>query len=96
MYADHWFDSEKATEFVDVNIDELLDIQRNQFPSIVKRWTHERTDFTIVHSILLYQLVISKTPPYEGSSYSPFLKEPTNPMKRLINIQNQGNDFFRC
>ena len=78
----------KTTEFIDANIVELLDIQRNQLSSIVKRWTHERSDFIIVHSILQYQLVISKTPRYERSSYFPFLKELTNPMKGLINIRN--------
>ena len=31
----------------------------------------------------------------EGSSYFPLPKEIRNPMKRLINIQNENNECFR-
>ena len=40
VFKNNWFDSEKI-EFNDINIDELLDIQQNQFSLRVEKWTYE-------------------------------------------------------
>ena len=39
-FKNPWFDSEKI-EFNDINIDELLDIQQNQFSLRVEKWAYE-------------------------------------------------------
>ena len=40
VFKNNWFNSEKI-EFNDINIDELLDIQQNQFSLRVEKWTYE-------------------------------------------------------
>ena len=80
-------DSEKI-EFNDINIDELLDTQHNQLSSRAGRWTYNRSDL-IINSILQYQVVISEIAPCEESSYFPSPKELRNPVKGLINTQNE-------
>ena len=66
----------KKIEFNEMNIDELLDIQYNQLPSRVERWTYEGSGWTI-DLILIQQLVISEIAPCEGLP-----KELRTPMKR--------------
>ena len=72
-----------------MNIDELLDIQYNQLPSRVERWTYEGSGWTI-DLILIQQLVISEIAPCEGLP-----KELRTPMKGQINVQNEDNEWFR-
>ena len=93
IFADPRFDSEKI-EFNYINIDELLDIQHNQFSSIVEKWMYERSSWTI-NWLIQHQLVISEIAPCEGSFYFPMPNELRNPMKGLINIQNEDNECFR-
>ena len=61
-------------EFIDTNIDELLDIQHNQLLTKVERWIYKGLDWTI-HSILQHQLVTSETAPCEKSPYFPLPKD---------------------
>ena len=89
----HWFDSEKL-EFNDINIDELLDIQHNQLSSRFERWTYEGSGWK-TNSVIQHQLVTSEIATCEGSSYLQLPKELRNPMKGLINIQNEDNKCFR-
>ena len=61
--------------------------------TFAKSWKmdlYERSGWT-VHLILQHQLVISKITPREGSSYFSFSKELANPLKGLIDIQNEDN-----
>ena len=48
-----------------------------------------------INWILQHQIVISEITPSEGSSYFPLPKELRNPMKGLINIQNENNEYSR-
>ena len=60
-----------------------------------QRRAYEGSGWTF-HSILQRQLVISEMAPCERSPYFPLPKELSNPTKRLINIQNEDNECFRC
>ena len=88
-----WFDSEKI-EFNDINIDEILNIERNQFLLRVENGTYEGSGWTI-NLIIQHRLIISEIAPCEGSSYFPLAKQDKNPMKGLINIQHKDNECFR-
>ena len=66
-----WFDSENL-EFNDTNIDELLDIQHNQLPSSVERWTYKGSSWTI-NSIIQHQL-FQKTLPVKEVLIFHYLK----------------------
>ena len=88
-----WFDSEKI-EFNDINIDEVLNIERNQFLLRVENGTYEGSGWTI-NLIIQHRLIISEIAPCEGSSYFPLAKQDKNPMKGLINIQLKDNECFR-
>ena len=55
-----------------------------------ERWTYERSGWTI-HSILQHQLFMSEIASCKGSSYFPLTIELGNPMKGLINIENEDN-----
>ena len=89
MFTNPWFGSDKV-EFSDLNIDEL----HNQFSSRVERWKFEGSGWTI-NSIIQCQLVISDIASCEGSFYFPLPKELRNPMKGLINIQNEDKESIR-
>ena len=69
-------------------------MQHKQISSRVERWAYEGSVWAI-NSILQHQLAISKISPWEGRSYFPLPKELRNPMKELINIQNEDNECFR-
>ena len=92
IFTDPWFDLEEI-EFSYINIDELIDIQNNQLSSRVERWIHEGSDWTV--NSILKQRVISEITPCEESSCFPLHKELRNPMKGLINIQDEDNECFR-
>ena len=66
-----WFDSENL-EFNDFDIDELLDIQHNQLPSSVERWTYKGSSWTI-NSIIQHQL-FQKTLPVKEVLIFHYLK----------------------
>ena len=72
----------------------LLVIQRNQLSLRVERWTYEGLGWKI-NSIIQHQLVISKLPTGERSSYFPLPKELRYPVKGLSNIQHEDNESFR-
>ena len=55
---------------------------------------HEGSVWTI-NSIIQYQLIFSETAPCEDSSYFPLPKELRNPMKGLINTQNEHKERFK-
>ena len=57
-----------------INIDEILDIQHNQFSLRVDKWTYEGSGWTI-NLILQHQLVISEIASCGRSSYFPLAKK---------------------
>ena len=83
------FGSDKV-EFSDLNIDK----PHNELSSRVERWKFEGSGWTI-NSIIQCQLVISDIASCEGSFYFPLPKELRNPMKGLINIQNEDKESIR-
>ena len=85
---------QKKTEFIDIIISKLFDIQHNQLSSRVERWMYEMSDGNI-GSILQQQLIISKIAPCERKSNSQLPKEIKNLMKGLIKGQNKNNECFR-
>ena len=84
-----WF--KKKIEFSNINVDEPIDTKHNQLSSKVERWMCEGPEWTII-SIIQHQLIISEIAPYERSSYFPLPKELRNPMKGLVNVQNEDNE----
>ena len=75
-------------------IKKFLDIQHNQLSSRVERGEHEGSGWTI-HSSLQHLIAISEIASCKGSSYFLLPQELRNPMKILINIQNEDNECFR-
>ena len=86
-------DSDK-TEFSDTNLPELLDIQHKQHLSRVEKRTYERSGWTI-NWILQHQLTVPEITPCGESSHFQLAREPRNPMKGLINIQNDDTKCLR-
>ena len=75
-------------EFSDINIDDLLDMQHDQFSSRIERWTYEGSGW-ILNLVIQHQLVISEITPCEGIFYFQLPKKLRKPKKGLINTQKR-------
>ena len=74
--------------------DELIYIQHNQLSSRVERWTNKGLDWTF-NSITKPPFVIQEIISCEGSSSFLLPKKLRNPLKGLINTQNEDHKCFR-
>ena len=92
VFRNPWLDSKNIK--INNTHDELLYIQHNQLSSRVERWTNKGLDWTF-NSITKPPFVIQDIISCEGSSYFLLPKKLRNPMKGLINIQNEDNKCFR-
>ena len=73
---------------------QVLDTIHSQFLSGVERQTYEESGFPI-NSIIQHQHLVSEIALCEGNFYFPLPKKLIHPMKGLINIQNEEDEWFR-
>ena len=89
-----YFNSTSQTIINDMEINEALQMSKQNILNKIAQWISEGSDWT-VQSVDSHYLNIVKYEPMKGSSYIQLPNELRNPKKGLINMKNEDNECFR-
>ena len=89
-----YFNSASQTIINQMEINEALQMSKQNLLNQISRWISEGSGWTI-KSVDSHYLNIAKYEPMKGSSYIRLPSELRNSAKGLINIKNEDNECFR-
>ena len=89
-----YFNSTSQTIINNTEINEALQMSKQNLLNQISRWISEGSGWTI-KSVDSHYLNIAKYEPMKGSSYIRLPSELRNSAKGLINIKNEDNECFR-
>ena len=89
-----YFNSTSQTIINNTEINEALQMSKQNLLNQISRWISEGSGWTI-KSVDSHYLNIAKYEPMKGSSYIQLPSELRNSAKGLINIKNEDNECFR-
>ena len=89
-----YFNGRARTIINENEIDESLQLSRQQIMKTIGQWLSEGSGWTI-KSVDGHYINLTKYKPLKGSSYIELPIELRNPAKGLINLKNKDNECFR-
>ena len=89
-----YFNGRVRTIINEKEIDESLQLSRQQIMKTIGQWLSEGSGWTI-KSVDGHYINLTKYKPLKGSSYIELPIELRNPAKGLINLKNKDNECFR-
>ena len=89
-----YFNGRVRTIINEKEIDESLQLSRQQIMKTIGQWLSEGSGWT-VKSVDGHYINLTKYKPLKGSSYIELPTELRNPAKGLINLKNKDNECFR-
>ena len=89
-----YFNGRVRTIINEKEIDESLQLSRQQIMKTIGQWLSEGSGWTI-KSVDGHYINLTKYKPLKGSSYIELPTELRNPAKSLINLKNKDNECFR-
>ena len=89
-----YFNGRVRTIINEKEIDESLQLSRQQIMKTIGQWLSEGSGWTI-KSVDGHYINLTKYKPLKGSSYIELPTELRNPAKGLINLKNKDNECFR-
>ena len=89
-----YFNSKPQTIINDIEINESLQLSKQQILNMIAQWVSEGSGWT-VESVENHYLNIVQYQPMKGSSYIKLPQELRNSKKGLINMKNEDNECFR-
>ena len=93
IYKTAYFNSKAQTVINDIDINESLQITKQQILNFIAQWISEDSGWTI-NSIDGHYINTVKYQPMKGSSYIELPQELRNSAKGLINMKNNDNECF--
>ena len=94
VYQTAYFNSKPQTITNDEQINEALQLSKEQILNIIAQWISKSSGWTI-ESVNRHHLNIVQYQPMKGSSYIKLPQELRNSSKGLINMKNEDNECFR-
>ena len=94
LYKTAYFNSKPKTIINYTEINEALQLSKQQILNMIAQWISEGSGWTI-ESVDNHYLNIVQYQPMKGSSYIKLPQELRNSAKGLINMQNEDNECFR-
>ena len=94
LYKTAYFNSKPKTIINYTEINEALQLSKQQILNMIAQWISEGSGWTI-ESVDNHYLNIVQYQPMKGSSYIKLPQELRNSAKRLINMKNEDNECFR-
>ena len=94
MYKTAYFNSKPQTIINNTEINEALQLSKQQILNITAQWISEGSGWT-VESVDNHYLNTVKYEPMKGSSYIKLPEELRHHRKGLINMKNEDNECFR-
>ena len=94
VYQTAYFNSKPQTITNDEQINEALQLSKEQILNIIAQWISKSSGWTI-ESVYNHHLNIVQYQPMKGSSYIKLPQELRNSSKGLINMKNEDNECFR-
>ena len=94
IYKTAYFNSKPQTIINDININEALQLTKQQILNFIAQWISEGSGWTI-QSVDSHHINTVKYEPLKGSSYIQLPQELRNSSKGLINLKNNDNQCFR-
>ena len=94
VYQTAYFNSKPQTITNDEQINEALQLSKEQILNIIAQWISKDSGWTI-ESVYNHHLNIVQYQPMKGSSYIKLPQELRNSSKGLINMKNEDNECFR-
>ena len=94
IYKTAFFNSKPQTVINDININEALQVTKQQILNFIAQWISEGSGWTI-QSVDNHYINLVKYQPMKGSSYIQLPQELRNSSKGLINLKNIDNECFR-
>ena len=94
VYKTAYFNSKPQTIINNTEINESLQLSKQQILNMIAQWVSEGSGWTI-ESVDNHYLNIVQYQPMKGSSYIKLPQELRNSKKGLINMKNEDNECFR-
>ena len=94
LYKTAYFNSKPKTIINNTEINEALQLSKQQILNMIAQWISEGSGWTI-ESVHNHYLNIVQYQPMKGSSYIKLPQELRNSAKGLINMKNEDNECFR-
>ena len=94
VYKTAYFNSKPQTIINNIEINEALQLSKQQILNMIAQWVSEGSGWTI-ESVDNHYLNIVQYQPMKGSSYIKLPQELRNSAKGLINMKNEDNECFR-
>ena len=94
IYKSAYFNSKPQTIINDNNINEALQLTKQQILNFIAQWISEGSGWTL-ESVDNHYINLVKYEPLKGSSYIQLPQELRNSAKGLINLKNNDNECFR-
>ena len=94
LYKTAYFNSKPKTIINNTEINEALQLSKQQILNMIAQWISEGSGWTI-ESVDNHYLNIVQYQPMKGSSYIKLPQELRNSAKGLINMKNEDNECFR-
>ena len=94
IYKTAYFNSKPQTVINDNNINEALQLTKQQILNFIAQWISEGSGWTL-QSVDSHYINLIKYVPLKGSSYISLPQELRNSAKGLINLKNNDNECFR-
>ena len=94
LYKTAYFNSKPKTIINNTEINEALQLSKQQILNMIAQWISEGSGWTI-ESVDNHYLNIVQYQPMKGSSYIKLPQELRNSAKGLINMKNKDNECFR-
>ena len=94
IYKTAYFNSKPQTIINDNNINEALQLTKQQILNFIAQWISEGSGWTL-QSVDSHYINLIKYVPLKGSSYIQLPQELRNSAKGLINLKNIDNECFR-
>ena len=94
IYKTAYFNSKPQTIINDININEALQLTKQQILNFIAQWISEGSGWTL-QSVDSHYINLVKYEPLKGSSYIQLPTELRNSAKGLINLKNNDNECFR-
>ena len=94
LYKTAYFNSKPKTIINNTEINEALQLSKQQILNMIAQWISEGSGWTI-ESVDNHCLNIVQYQPMKGSSYIKLPQELRNSAKGLINMKNEDNECFR-
>ena len=94
IYKTAYFNSKPQTIINDININEALELTKQQILNFIAQWISMGSGWTI-QSVDSHFINLVKYEPLKGSSFIKLPTELQNSAKGLINLKNNDNECFR-